>query len=78
MAQALLMMAVTAVVEPMKEVSKNRMQLFNEFFVLLISYHLMPLTDFMPDLDFRKDFVGRSLVAATLVNLAVNIILALS
>ena len=72
------MMTVTALVEPMKEVSKNRMLLFNESFVVLISYHLIMLTDFMPYLDARKDFVGKSLVVVTLFNLAVNIILALS
>ena len=61
----------------MKEVSKNRMQLFNEVFVVLISYHLIPLTDFMTDLDVRNNLVGKSLIVVTLFNLAVNILLVL-
>ena len=71
------MTAVTGIVEPMKEVSKNRMQLFNEVFVVMISYHLIPLTDFMADLDVRNNLVGKSLIVVTLFNLTVNILLAL-
>jgi hypothetical protein len=76
MVQALLMIAVTGVVEPMTEISKNRMQLFNEVFVVIISYHLIPLTEFMTDLEIRNNFVGKSLIVVTLFNLAVNILLA--
>jgi len=71
------MITVTGIVEPMKEVSKNRMQLFNEVFVVLISYHLIPLTDFMADLEIRNNLVGKSLIFVTLFNLAVNILLVL-
>ena len=71
------MIAVTGVVEPMTQISKNRMQLFNEVFVVIISYHLIPLTEFMTDLEVRNNLVGKSLIAVTLFNLAVNIGLAL-
>ena len=77
MVQSLLMLAVTGIVEPMKELSKNKMQLFNEVCVVLISYHLIPLTDFMADLEIRNNLVGKSLIVVTLFNLAVNILLAL-
>ena len=70
------MIAVTGVVEPMTEKSKNRMQLFNEVFVVIISYHLIPLTEFMTDLEVRNNVVGKSLIGVTLFNLAVNIGLA--
>ena len=70
------MIAVTGVVEPMTEIIKNRMQLFNEVFVVIISYHLIPLTDYMTDLEIRNNLVGKSLIAVTLFNLAVNIGLA--
>ena len=70
------MIAVTGVVEPMTEISKNRMQLFNEVSVVIISYHLIPLTEFMTDLEIRNNFVGKSLIGVTLFNLAVNIGLA--
>ena len=71
------MIAVTGFVEPMTIVSKNRMQLFNEVFVVIISYHLIPLTEFMTDLEIRNNIVGKSLIVVTLFNLAVNILLAL-
>ena len=70
------MIAVTGIVEPMTIVSKNRMQLFNEVFVVIISYHLIPLTEFMTDLEIRNNVVGKSLIFVTLFNLAVNIGLA--
>ena len=76
MVQGLLMIAVTGVVEPMTEIIKNRMQLFNEVFVVIISYHLIPLTDYMTDLEIRNNLVGKSLISVTLFNLAVNIGLA--
>lgn len=71
------MIAVTGIVEPMTIVSKNRMQLFNEVFVVIISYHLIPLTEFMTDLEIRNNFVGKSLIWVTIINLAVNILLTL-
>ncbi len=52
--QALIMIAVAGMAEPMIEISENFMQLFNEFSVLLISYHLFPLTDFVYDLETRN------------------------
>ena len=52
------------------------MQLFNEVFVVLTSYHLIPLTEFMTDLEIRNNVVGKSLIGVTLFNLAVNIGLA--
>ncbi len=77
MVQANIMLGVAGLVEPMTVVSKNRMQLFNETSMIILSYHLIPLTDFMTDLELRNNFVGKSLVAFTLFNLAVNILLAL-
>ena len=70
------MIAVAGLVEPMTQVSENYMQLFNESFVLLISYHLLPLTDFMTDIEARNSFVGKSLIAVTMFNLGVNIMVA--
>jgi hypothetical protein len=77
MVQGLIMIAVTGYVEPMISVSENRMQLFNEFCVVILSYHLFPLTDFMTDLETRNNLVGKSLIVVTLFNLGVNILLAL-
>ena len=74
--QALGMMTVTGLAEPMTVISENRMQLFNESFVLLLSYHLLPLTDFVTNIETRN-VVGKSLIAMTLSNLGVNILLSL-
>jgi hypothetical protein len=71
------MIAVTGYVEPMISVSENRMQMFNEFCVLLVSYHLFPLTDFMTDLEIRNNLVGKSLIVVILFNLGINILFAL-
>ncbi len=77
MVQGLIMIAMTGYVEPMISVSENRMQLFNEFCVLLVSYHLFPLTDFMTDLEIRNNLVGKSLIVVILFNLGINILRAL-
>jgi hypothetical protein len=69
------MIGVAGYVEPMVTLSENRMQLFNEFFVVIFSYHLFPLTEFMTDLETRN-LVGKSLIVITLFNLGVNILLA--
>lgn len=71
------MIGVAGIAEPMTEISENRMQLFNEFSVLLISYHLFPLTDFVPNIETRN-VIGQSLIVINLFNLAVNIILSLA
>ena len=68
------MMAVSGLVEPMIVVSENRMQLFNEFSVILLAYHFFPLTDFMTNIEMRN-LVGQSLMAITLANLAANLFL---
>ena len=71
------MLGVAGLVEPMTVVSKNRMQLFNETSMIILSYHLIPLTDFMTDIETRNNFVGKSLIVVTLFNLGVNILLVL-
>jgi len=69
------MLTVNGVVEPLVDISESRMQFFNEFFVIILCYNLLPLTDFMPDLEIRNNFVGKSLIATTLFDLGVNILL---
>ena len=48
------------------------MELINEGFVLLITYHLYQFTDFMTNLEMR-DLVGKSIVYVTLGNIILNI-----
>jgi hypothetical protein len=64
MVQALIMIAVTGLAEPMIRISDNRIQIFNEFSVLIFCYHLLPLTDFMTDREARN-LVGKSLILVT-------------
>ena len=52
--------------------------MFNEICVVIISYHLVSLTDLVADLEVRNNLVGKSLISVILLNLAVNILLALS
>ena len=77
MIQALTMIAVTGMAEPMIVISENRMQLFNESFILVFCYHLFPLTNFMTDLDARNT-VGNSLMILTVLNLVCNILVTAS
>jgi hypothetical protein len=55
--QALIMMLVSGYTEPLKEIAANRLNLMNEAFVLLITYHLYQFTDYMTNLEVR-DLVG--------------------
>ena len=59
-------------IEPMKEVVSNRMILLNEFFVLLLTYPLYPLTEFMTDQEMRG-YVGVSLVVLAALNILINL-----
>lgn len=49
------------------------LQLFNEFSTLVLIYHLMCFTDFVPDVDTRED-IGTSLIYTTCLSLGVNFI----
>ena len=69
---ALLMMITSGTIEPVTEVTGNRMELFNEAFVLLTTYHLYQFTEFMTDLQNRS-YVGKSLMIMIIVNVLNNI-----
>ena len=64
-------------VEPMISKSENRMQLFNEFFILLFAYFLLPLTEFTAELTTR-DYVSKILMSIFLFNIGVNILFSMS
>ena len=48
------------------------MDLFNEWFVLLVTYHLYCFTEFVPDFDTQA-ILGTSLVYTIGVNLGTNL-----
>ena len=66
------MLGLAGYIEPMKEIISNRMILLNEFFVLLLTYPLYPLTEFMTDQEMRG-YVGVSLVVLAALNILINL-----
>ena len=58
---------------PMKSLTSNRMELFNEFCILIVNYHLMCFTDLVPDVDTRE-IVGKSLEFTMYINVGVNFV----
>ena len=66
------MMMTSGLTEPMTDKVSNTMDLVNEAFVLLTTYHLYQFTEFMTDLDNRS-LVGRSLMLLIIINVVLNI-----
>ena len=65
------MMVVIGYTEPMKNQLLNNMELLNETFILLFTYHMYLFTDFMTYLDHRMLF-GKILVYFTLLNITLH------
>ena len=65
-------MISSANIEPAIDPNKNKLDLLNEAFVLIFTYHLYPLTEFMTDSEIRS-YVGTSLVVVTFLNIALNL-----
>ena len=70
--QALAMMMTCGLTQPFSTRLAIRMELMNEVFVLLTTYHLYQFTDFLTDLNMRSN-VGTSLIVCTIVNVLLNI-----
>jgi len=66
------MIMLVGYVPPFKQKILNRMEMFNEAFVLMTNYHLFTFTEFSPDVYAREN-MGNSLIAVTILNLVVNI-----
>jgi hypothetical protein len=66
------MMMTSGLTEPINESVANTMDLVNEAFVLLITYHLYQFTEFMTDLDNRS-LTGKSLMLLIIINVLLNI-----
>ena len=58
-------------IQPFNSVSLNRVELVNEFFILLANYHMFCFTDFVSPQG--KETMGTSLIYVTLTNFAVSI-----
>ena len=48
------------------------MEVFNEAFILVFTYHFFCFTDFMPHLENRM-LVGKSLVVIAIIDIALNL-----
>ena len=68
-----MMMSLTGYIEPMVMNLENRMELVNEIFTLVFTYHLYQFTNFIVDINARS-MVGKSLIYLTSVNVFLNII----
>jgi len=65
-------MMASGLTEPYNTISANRMDLINEAFVLLTTYHMYSFTDFMTDVD-NRNYMGISLIVVTMTSIVVNL-----
>lgn len=65
------MITLIGYIPPYIKSTSNTMELTNEAFVLIITYHLYTFTDFTPDVHTREK-VGISLMAITIISIGVN------
>ena len=52
--QSVMMVMVVGETKPFYARSENYLELFNEFSTLIVNYHLMMFTNFVPDIDTRE------------------------
>jgi len=52
--QAVMMVLVVGHIKPFSKRYENYTELYNEFSTLVVNYHLMMFTDFVPDVDTRE------------------------
>jgi hypothetical protein len=69
-----MMVVLVGYIRPFEMRSENNLELFNEFTTLVVNYHLMCFTSFVPDPDTRE-LIGTSLVYCTGGNLMINLML---
>ena len=50
----------------------NKLELFNEFCGLLIQYHQISFTDFVPDVEFKTHSVSASFIMLTYLTIITN------
>ena len=67
-----MMIMSSGLTKPMSENVANTMDLVNEAFVLITTYHLYQFTDFMPHIENRS-LVGKSLMLIIIINVVLNI-----
>jgi hypothetical protein len=66
------MIIVIGFTDPYSSSVSNKMELYNEAFVLVSTYHFYEFTDFMVNVSVRES-IGKSLVVLTCLNVLVNL-----
>lgn len=67
-------MVVLGVVEPLKNRGENKLEIYNSFTILLLSYCLLSFTPYVLDADARYQ-VGFGMVILTVQNIVVNMVI---
>ena len=61
-------MILISVQRPFKEMHRNRMELFDEGFIIFFMYHIFCFTDFVPE-QATKNIVGYSAITCMLAHM---------
>jgi len=69
------MMTVIGYTDPLKSRLANMIELVNEGFNLVFTYHMYTFTDWLADLELRK-LIGKFLVYLSMLNIVLNIYVA--
>ena len=68
----MIILMTSGLTEPMIDGVANKMELVNETFVLLTTYHLYQFTEFMTHIENRS-LIGKSLIVIIIVNVLLNL-----
>ena len=68
---SLFMISFTAMVRPHQEPAGNRIEMFNEFTILVLYGHCITQTDFVPSL-YGRSVMGWSMIAVICFNVLIN------
>ena len=60
------------ITKPFSDPKEYFMEQFNEFFVILLIYHLICFADFVKDYETQQ-YVGWSMIATLLINIIINL-----
>lgn len=69
--QSIFMIVLIGYIPPYIDRKMNTMELINEAFILLITYHFYTFTAFTPDIGTREQ-VGQSLLVVTICSIVLN------
>jgi len=72
--QTIVMVVAVSVFKPYTLPSENKKDIMNEIMVLVFSYHLMALTDLVPDAQTRE-WIGFSLCSLVCSNIVINLMI---